>query len=478
MNRDYHEAATWLSGGEEDASLSAMQPSDDEEFLSQFNRALTLGPLEQSSDYYVRVYEDTTLSHFDPVNILARSISRNPEGSVQLFSGYRGSGKSTELRRLQERLRGQGYHVVLCDMREHIDLSTSLDVADFLMVLAGALGEALYDQKILSGEPSQHGYWPRALKLLKRLRIPLAELGLDAQQPSEADAAGLRQSLREDPVVRDRVRRQLEGHIGPLLKDVRDYFAECLAQFRKRHGGHARLVYLVDSLEQMQGTFTNAMQVLGSVVELFANHADKLFFKGLHVIYTIPPYVSVLHPGLGNKYPHGGILVLPALKVKQRNSQERYEPIYALLEQVVRQRGDWERLLGGNRELLQQIIAASGGHFRDLLRILIEIIRRVDAVPVSPSTVAEAIGQVRSEYMSIPDSDVEWLARIAESNEMCLPSQDKLPEFARFLETSIVLGYRNGDYWYDVHPLVRDVVRKRASELSGQRPAANRRSAG
>ncbi len=45
---------------------------------------------------------------------------------VQLLSGFRGTGKSTELRRLKDQLQASGYLVVLCDIEDYINLSTPI----------------------------------------------------------------------------------------------------------------------------------------------------------------------------------------------------------------------------------------------------------------------------------------------------------------------------------------------------------------
>lgn len=438
----------------------------DEEFLSKFYQALTARPLEFSSakenPHYVAIYKDPSLRALDPCEKLTRTIKRSPNGSVQLLSGYRGSGKSTELRRLQGELRASGrYQVVLCDMSEHMDLSTKVDITDFLIVLAGALGDSLEAQAVLP-DGSTLSYWPRLVKLLDSLAIDVAGA---APAPDRVNL--LRQGLREDPVLREQMRDKLDGHLGPLVRSVRDYVEECRKRVQQRHG--TPLVWLVDSLERMQGTFRNADEVLNSVATIFSGHADKLSFQHLHLVYTIPPYVKVLTPGLGNMYPQGGLLVIPMLKVKNRGGQDRSAAAYQLLEEVIQKRGDWRRLLGDKQELLYQIIAASGGHFRDLLRILSEVIRSVDSTPVTATVVEEAIAQIRSEYLTIPEEDLEWLDNIAETHEDSLPSQKKLADFARFLETNIVLCYQNGEPWYDVHPLVREHVRTRAKQIRARR---------
>ena len=120
-------------------------------------------------------------------------------------------------------------------------------------------------------------------------------------------------------------------------------------------------------------------------------------------------------------------------------------------------RGHWSRLLG-SQQRLDQVSLSSGGHLRDFLRIIAEVIRRADQLPVTDATLASAINQIRSEFLPIADKDAQWLARIAETHEAALADKSQLGDFARFLDTHLALCYRNGGEWFDVHPLIRNEV--------------------
>jgi hypothetical protein len=69
-------------------------------FLRSFFRAVTDRPIEFDEGEpatYVRLYDSPALVPHDPVEMLARPIEFALGSSVQLFSGFRGSGKSTDL---------------------------------------------------------------------------------------------------------------------------------------------------------------------------------------------------------------------------------------------------------------------------------------------------------------------------------------------------------------------------------------------
>jgi len=61
--------------------------------------------------------------------------------------------------------------------------------------------------------------------------------------------------------------------------------------------------------------------------------------------------------------------------------------------------------------------------------------------------------------------------RVAETHSAALEKSDRLPDLARFLDTHMILCYRNGHEWYDVHPLIAEVVRDQAAARTQGRPA-------
>jgi hypothetical protein len=157
--------------------------------------------------------------------------------------------------------------------------------------------------------------------------------------------------------------------------------------------------------------------------------------------------------------------VLPAIKVQVKKDGSECAAGIDALKKVITARGDWMRLLG-TPERLHSLIMSSGGHLRDLLRILAEIIRRADRLPVSDHSIESAVNQIKNESLPIADQDAVWLARIASTNRASLAVASQLPDLARFLDTHLVLCYRNGDEWYDVHPLIREEVEAQSLDVA------------
>jgi hypothetical protein len=455
----------------------------DNGFLQSFYQQLIDRPLEPGNPFYVPLYARDATSPSDPVNELQATIEWSPIDSAQLFSGFRGTGKSTELRRLKAQLEQGNTVVVLCDMQQYLNLTTPIDVSDFLLAVAGAFGDELAkDPTLLGQDIITEGYWTRFVAFLTRTRIEVSSLGLSAGLDASAGldqtklgakfATDIKLNLKEDPTFRQKLQDRLKGHLGALVRDVHRFFGECILALRNKHRDpELRVVMLLDSVEQIRGTSVNAREVASSLETLFMGHSNVLKIPDLHAVYTVPPWLKIKAPGVAGLY--SGCQLIPCVKVRDRHGPPCTAGLDEL-EQIVAKRGDWRRLLGDDRSALDELLVASGGYLRDLFRILQTVLRltRLDALPASPRVRKLALDEVRNSYLPLSNEDALWLRRIDGTGNTELDGESKLHDLARFYDTHLVLTYRNGDEWVAVHPLIETAVREQAARIVAVAAAA------
>jgi len=443
--------------------------TDDSDYLKRFYQALADKPLSPGSPQYIRLYDNEKLSPTDPVAQLQRTIDWSPIESAQLFSGFRGTGKSTELRRLQKQLHDAGGSVVvLCDLGKYLNLTTPVDVSDFLLAVAGAFGDALQsDPAALGKDMIKEGYWARFSHWMRRTNVEIdgAEIGGEV----EGVGAALQVSLKEDPSFRQRLQERLKGHLGALVVDVRRFMDDCVKAVRRKHGEETKVVVLLDSAEQIRGTAVNADEVAASLVVLFHGHADKLAFPNLHMVYTVPPWLKIKEPGISRLYD--GAQWIPCVRVRGRDGAPCAEGL-TTLERVVATRGDWRRLLGTEANL-HRLLLASGGYLRDLFRLLQTALRLAPGrpLPLSDDVLDLVIQEVRNAYLPVSHEDALWLDRIHASRATELESDTRLPDLAKYFDNLLVMAYSNGVEWWAVHPLIIDAVREQAEQVRKRRDA-------
>ena len=427
-------------------------------FLRDFFRQVSDQPLDPRDGRYIPLYDDPEMAGDDPVELLARAIEWTEGESVQLLSGFRGTGKSTELRRLQQRLQENGYLVLRCDIEDYLNLSLPVDVSDFLMAIAGAFSDAVARSGVIADQSLPEGYWDRLARFMTRVEFK----GLTTKLGIGVASAGIQVNLKNDPSFKQRLQEHMAGHLGALVTDVHDFISTSIDGIKKQRGNDYELVLLVDSIEHFRGTLINSEEVQSSVEKLFVSHSEKLRLPYLHVVYTAPPYLKVRYSNLGALYEPGGIHVLPALELRDRDGT-RFQKGYDAMERVVQARGDWRTLLG-ERSALDRLIRYSGGRMRDLFRLLAEVMRRARSLPASESAADAAIAQLRAEFLPVADDDARWLVDVAKRHEIVFESRADLPDLSRFFSTYLAFGYHDGDKWYDLHPLISDHVTRQAED--------------
>lgn len=71
-----------------------------------------------------------------------------------------------------------------------------------------------------------------------------------------------------------------------------------------------------------------------------------------------------------------------------------------------------------------------------------------------------AIASLRSSFLPIPVDDAVWLHEIGRIRDSLLKDRtaESVQRMTFFLDTHCALILRNGEEWYDVHPIIRDEV--------------------
>lgn len=454
---------------------SSLSKADHLFLMSMFQR-LHDGPLklEEPADreFYVPVYErlaEAGEPDADPVAQLARQIAFSQSESVQFFSGFKGSGKTTELLRLKQRLAQDGYIVLYASALDYLNPSGPIDISDLLIAIASALSEQLRDPAVLGKDPKLPDFGERFVSLLKKLK-------LDASLNLPLPWLSLKAELKDSPSLRQSMQKALATHINVLYSEVRSYIQECVSRTDEHQtqlgAGHRSIVVLFDSLEQLRGTLSTESQVQESVERVFSNHLNKLKFPFLHVVYTVPPWLKFATGAMNS------MVVLPS--VRQWNpdpARTPYRPGQEALSQVLVQRFGEEGLirLFGPADLqrktaqqpspkeqalraVQPLVDHCGGHFRDLLRLVNQAMLATQSLPISSRVIEYAIQKTRQDYLPLLVPDARWLQRIGKTRAADPQTPDDRSRLIRFLDGHLVLYLRNGHEWYDVHPLIRQEV--------------------
>ncbi len=465
-------------------------PANRNDELGRFFKALKDRSLEPDDPVCVKgLHAD---AGGDPIGELARQILWNEGGGTYLFTGQRGTGKSTELRRLRRDLKALDCAVFLLDMGDYIHETEPIEIGDFLVSLMGALSDALEAGGYAS--PAYQSYWERFSNFMLKTEVKVE--ALDAKVSAKAGgvelgSAGVKLALKEDVSFKTRVQTATRDNLTALVLEARTFAQSAVAAVREKHGMDVRIVVIADSVERLRGVNAErSKQVFESAVALFSGNPDQLKFPNVHMLYSVPPYLCALTANLSALYGSQMVSLAsahvyesptpnPTDPAKARHRQPSSRGLDALRQMILLRYAAWGEVLTSAQ--LDRLALSSGGDLRDFFRLVQQAIVKAASPSLNlplPDLVLDMVEDtMRREMMPIPDDDKGWLKRIAVSHEPHLPSLDKLPTLGRFLDTRVVLNYRNGHDWYDVHPLLWEVIdsftEPAASTLPAATPAAD-----
>ncbi len=395
----------------------------------------------------------------DIVNDLGKRMRNSAQNTYQLYTGHRGSGKSTELRRLQKSLEEHGFFVVYFEAdEEDIDPQN----VEYIDILLACTRRFLKDIRTANAQPIQNWLKDRGqeLKELALMDVSLEKISLEQALSAFTK---LTASIRAEPTQRAKIRDKVNPHTITLLAALNEFIADA-----RQHlpDGKTKLAMIVDNLDRIPIDFRDNGR--SNHEEIFLDRSEQLKGLNCHMVYTVP--IALVYSKWANEVQtlYGKTQVLPMVMVQELNGVV-FPAGLAKLREAIQLRvqchapmRDLETQIFDNAETLERLCLACGGHMRELMQMMQESINRIDQFPLTAKAVQRAITELRAVYQRTPEES-EWvlLAQVAQSRD--IPNDN---EHRSLLQRRCILEYccldeDEGEVrtWYDVHPLIRKVSR-------------------
>ena len=416
-------------------------------------------PLSPGDPLYVPFDEGTPVrgtAGRSCIDVLQRLILLQDE-TCQLFTGFPGTGKTTELGRLRQRLeasRDLPTYCVYVDFEQWLDRYTPVSITDVLRVVAHVL-----DREATTAEgkdpDEESGYVRRLWDFIAHTDLELQKIGFNAY------GASLMLELKNNPTFHQKAEDALRVRFQQFASEARTAMQQAILRLRQAPTTQAqRIVVLADGLEKFTPIREEDRGVMEASVEgVFVQHSRRLHLP-CHAVYTFPLWLRFRVAELGGLYD-GSPAVLPMVKISSRTA------CYP-----VGSRSCSTSCIGGcgiSRASSATISSHVPAHPARLGRLSARPLAHGEAAlhrrapfPVGPPTRSGSSTSCRSSMLRRARDNLALLEQIATTHALPQDDAEQIAAFGRLLERWLVLAYRNGDEWYDLHPLVR-----RAPDRSG-----------
>jgi hypothetical protein len=372
--------------------------------------------------------------------------------TCQLFTGHIGCGKSTELLRLKQELEREGFQVVYFESSQDLEMA-DVDISDIMLAIARRVSENL--ETIKSVESSR--FRELLTGMAKLLQIPI-DLSVEAE--FSVGIAKITAKAKDNSQLRDRLRDYLGSQTSQLLAAINQELLEPAIATLKEPG-KAGLVVIVDNLDLID----NHPKPWGRPQQnyLFVDQGEYLTRLKCHVVYTMPLALK-----FSNDY---GTLTqrfsqepktLPMVPTQLRDGRECEEGM-RLMRQMVLARAfpdlNPEHRLGlisevfNRPDTLDRLCRISGGHVRNLLRLLYDWIKKQRQLPLTREILEDVIRERRNE-MTLSISDDEWdLLRQVKKRQKVNGDIG----YQTLIRSLFVYEYRDRDgSWFDINPILAE----------------------
>ncbi len=422
--------------------------------------------LPSGDPYYV---DFTRARNSRATDYLRRMIENCGEGqhSPIAFSGHRGSGKSTELRRLGHAL-GSSCFMLYLDIVDFLD-PLDVDYTDLFLLVCRQLVECLTKNNISISEnllQEVEKWFTDVTKESEKSLELSGGIGVEAKAGAELPLVArflgaLTASMKAGSKRKETTRQELDRYFSALSSNTNVLLTEASRALRDA-GKHYQLLIVFDNLDRLPSKKSE---------DLFFVHGSQLQEMACHAVYTvsIDTYYSRRH--LANIFPNRHML--PNVKVRTgKLNPEPYQPGVDALLQVIEKRLNVATLMDPP-ELARGFVQRSGGSIRQLIRLLREAVLSAQArnrESIDQEALDDAGRAIQQDYeRMLEPPDYKLLA-----HTWATKSIEKGEAYMQLLSNLAILEYNGNELWYDVNPLIEFIDAFRAVSKK-PRPRGHRR---
>lgn len=394
-----------------------LKPLATEEELREYFIERPKGPLKLMGDYLLQ-------SGTEPVKIL--------------FTGHRGSGKSTELNQLVLNLHNQ-FFIVKFSIIKTLD-QFDLNYIDIVLTSALKLLEMAIENKVKINKGILKNIFEWLHYDITEEKI--IEVKDDTKLSSNVNALVLKLEgkLHKESITREVMREKIRPRFTELIDKINLTITEIKKETAKE------TLIIIEDIDK-----TN----LDTAQHLFFKYGESLLSINSKVIYTFP--IALRY---SDNFPQvvktfNIHFVLPNITIIDKQGRENRIG-QEMLKKVILKRME-ESLI--HEDAIKGAIQLSGG----LLQELMTIIKNASLYTFSSNkkvidltNIHQVVNEIRNDYrVMLREEQYQMLTKINDDKEKRVTNNEIVRQLLHNLS---LLEYRNADSWVDVHPIVKPLL--------------------
>ncbi len=426
--------------------------------LEDLSRTLLEEPLQVGDPRYVDLSEargDSARKR------LTRVLLGNNSDSFLHFAlaSHRGSGKTTEIRRLMQAVQGS-YYCLYFEANVEAN-ARQLDLEDLLLVLTRKLFQETKNLnfKLDPGFIKKIEDWFGIITQTTAVGLSFkTEIEGSIKAGAKLDYLGELQGrfaslIKFESEHRDELKTVLRKYGGSLLELVNQLLDAVRGHMEK---DQRKLLIIVDNLDRYDPE---------QMDRLLIRQGDSLTRLRCNLLLT-PPIALVYRPNTGRLKDHYRTEVMHSVRL--RDSTDPYDtvkdPARRLLLETLSKRVDLDRLIP-DAATRDRLLVASGGAMRELLELVLDVSLDSNDGTIGLKEVEKGISRLKAEMRDTINLSgwVSVLAHIGMNKQVFEGGACMDILYHRFA------FHYNGSGWYDIHPLIDELPEYQKAKIAAEK---------
>ena len=352
-----------------------------------------------------------------------------------MFSGQRGSGKTTELHTIEHSLEKSNFFVIFIDSRHDGLNFLDLHYADLLAVLF---------IKSIDNIPDEIGSLDQELQ--RRIEmITIDILGIsysnDELKNNKFKTKGVLEKFggqfRNKKLTKEESREKITENADEIISTFNSVI--CYIETIKKK----KILFIIDDLEKV----TN----LEKIEQVFIKDKNVIGCLDCNMIFTIPPSLKFSESFSKMLNIYEDEFFLPVFEIYYKNGKVNHNQLKEMIK-IIKKRIP-EKLM--KDEVIKLAALYSGGITSDMMKLCAKACNKAEArnaPSITTELIYESFSQLKENTMpAISSRQKEDLQKVHSFKQI-----DNIKEAVNFLFTAKIIAYRDkdGNAWYDTNPIL------------------------
>jgi energy-coupling factor transporter ATP-binding protein EcfA2 len=368
-----------------------------------------------------------------------------------IFTGHTGSGKSTLLARFAQEMTDDGKFVAFFSIANMVEMS-QVNHINVLYSIALTL--------MIRAEEELVPISPRIQKDIKEwfltTKTKTYSDGLKGEVSIGFDFfKTLSGKLHKENSFREEIKITYEASVSDLVNKIELIAGVIQANTEKE------VLVIIDDLDKLS---------IKDARSMYHDNLNSLISPKIPIVFTIP--IAVVRDreisGSLRILAEPQLLSVPKFYSQATAHQANAQPVLEnvrILQDLIKKRIDSDLI---EEKTMYKMVLLSGGLLRELVRISRQCCEECllllednsdDTLKIDDEILAKAIKTLRNSFArALGTNDFQILRDVYDK---FMPPDTMEPAFLNLLHTLCVLEYENDDLWYDLHPIIVDLLQRK-----------------